>query len=166
MAIAARKLQKAHKVKKILIVDWDVHHGMFPTQHPEIFYLTPPSGNGIQKEFYKDPNVLFISIHRYDAAKFYPSQEEAYLTYIGQGFGEGFNVNIPWNTGDKNDVDYIHAFQHVVMPIAYEFDPDFVFGTYFYLRNISETMQWRLDLMLQRMILWVNAISQQHVSLK
>jgi histone deacetylase 6 len=93
--------------------------------------LISPSGNGIQKEFYKDPNVLFISLHRFDNGKFYPGQQEAYLTHIGEGLGEGLNVNIPWYTGDKNDVDYIYAFQHVVMPIAYEFDPDFVLGEVF-----------------------------------
>ena len=94
-----------------------------------------PSGNGIQKEFYKDPSVLFISIHRYDFGSFYPGQDEAYLTCIGSGLGEGLNVNIPWNTGDKNDSDYIYAFQHIVMPIAYEFDPDFVFGTVLFSTN-------------------------------
>jgi acetoin utilization deacetylase AcuC-like enzyme len=92
--------------------------------------LTEQLGNGIQKEFYQDPNVLFVSIHRYDGGTFYPRQEDAYLTYIGEGAGKGFNVNVPWSSGGKHDDDYIYAFQHVLMPLAYEFQPDIVLGTY------------------------------------
>lgn len=55
MAIAAKLLQQRLNVNKILIVDWDVHHG-----------------NGTQQAFYDDPSVLYLSIHRYDDGNFFP----------------------------------------------------------------------------------------------
>lgn len=112
VAVAARKLlarSKSNNIKKILILDWDIHHG-----------------NGVQKEFYNDPNVLYISIHRYESANFYPFEEDADISFCGEFPGEGMNVNIPWATCGKTDNDYIYAFQKVVMPIAFEFSPDFV----------------------------------------
>lgn len=65
---------------RILILDWDVHHG-----------------NGTQRIFLSDPQVLYISIHRYDHGTFFPSSEDAAATVVGSGPGVGFNVNIPWN---------------------------------------------------------------------
>jgi histone deacetylase 6 len=50
------------------------------------------------------------------------------MTYVGDGEAQGMNVNIPWSCGAKTDADYMYAFQQVVMPIAYEFNPDFVFS--------------------------------------
>ncbi|KIX04393.1 uncharacterized protein Z518_05261 [Rhinocladiella mackenziei CBS 650.93] len=95
--------------RKILIVDWDVHHG-----------------NGCQKAFYDDPNILYISIHVHMNGMFYPSGNEGDMYHCGTGPGLGMNVNIPWPTKGMGDGDYMYAFQHVVMPIAVEFDPDFV----------------------------------------
>ncbi|CAM0906635.1 unnamed protein product [Alopecurus aequalis] len=66
-------------IKKILIVDWDVHHG-----------------NGTQKMFYSDPRVLFFSVHRFDYGSFYPSQGDASHCFIGEGAGQGYNINVPW----------------------------------------------------------------------
>ncbi|OZJ01962.1 hypothetical protein BZG36_05129 [Bifiguratus adelaidae] len=96
-------------VQKVLILDWDVHHG-----------------NGTQRIFISDPNVLYISLHRYENAQFYPQQREGGADYVGKDAGVGKTVNIPWPRGGMGDGDYIHAFQRVVMPIAYEFDPDLV----------------------------------------
>ncbi|KAI8811483.1 hypothetical protein BJ742DRAFT_674874 [Cladochytrium replicatum] len=107
VAVAARYLQKFHQVKRILIVDWDVHHG-----------------NGIQKEFYNDPNVLYISLHRYK--DFFPNDPVAYMDHVGGAEAEGRNVNIPWPCGGLRDADYLHAFHRIVMPVATEFQPDFV----------------------------------------
>lgn len=72
VAIAARYMQSKYKhlVKKILILDWDVHHG-----------------NGTQQEFYEDDDVMFISIHRFDHAKFYPWLPESDVSYVGKGKG-------------------------------------------------------------------------------
>ncbi len=96
-------------VRKILILDWDVHHG-----------------NGTQKVFWDDPRVLYISLHRYDLGKFYPGTKAGDLDQVGEGKGRGFNINIPWSNGALQDGDYIYAFEKVVMPICYEFDPDFI----------------------------------------
>ncbi|EXJ94322.1 histone deacetylase 6/10 [Capronia coronata CBS 617.96] len=95
--------------RKILIVDWDVHHG-----------------NGCQKAFYDNPNVLYISLHVHMNGMFYPSGNEGDMYHCGTGAGLGKNVNIPWPTKGMGDGDYMYAFQHVVMPIATEFNPDFV----------------------------------------
>ncbi|KAM9409626.1 histone deacetylase 7-like isoform 2-T4 [Pholidichthys leucotaenia] len=110
VAIAARQLQHKLSVSKILIVDWDVHHG-----------------NGTQETFYNDPNVLYISLHRYDDGNFFPGS--GHPSEVGAGAGEGFNVNVAW-TGGLNppigDAEYLAAFRAVVMPIAHEFSPDMV----------------------------------------
>lgn len=110
VAIAAKLLQQKLAMSKILIVDWDIHHG-----------------NGTQQAFYSDPNVLYISLHRYDNGNFFPGSgapEE-----VGSGMGVGYNVNIAWTGGVDppiGDVEYLTAFRTVVMPIANEFSPDVV----------------------------------------
>ncbi|KAF7649582.1 hypothetical protein LDENG_00138640, partial [Lucifuga dentata] len=110
VAITAKLLQQKLGVGKILIVDWDIHHG-----------------NGTQQAFYSDPNVLYISLHRYDDGNFFPGSgapEE-----VGSGAGVGFNVNIAWTGGVEppmGDVEYLAAFRSVVMPIAQQFSPDVV----------------------------------------
>ncbi|KAL3421272.1 Histone deacetylase clr3 [Phlyctema vagabunda] len=101
--------------RKVLILDWDVHHG-----------------NGIQTMFYEDPNVLYISLHVYMDGVFYPGQPEDDTTVdggmnnVGAGPGIGRNVNIPWDAQGMGDGEYLAAFQRIVMPIAQEFDPDLV----------------------------------------
>ncbi|PGH05703.1 hypothetical protein AJ79_06719 [Helicocarpus griseus UAMH5409] len=112
VCVAARVCQRefGEKCRKILILDWDVHH----------------AGNGIQKAFYDDPNVLYISLHVYRDGSFYPGGDEGNWDHCGEGHGVGKNINIPWPTQGMGDGDYMYAFQEVVMPIAYEFDPDLV----------------------------------------
>ncbi|KUJ09011.1 histone deacetylase [Mollisia scopiformis] len=101
--------------RKVLILDWDVHHG-----------------NGIQNMFYDDPNVLYISLHVYSNGTFYPGQPEnedlpdGGLDKCGIGRGIGRNVNIGWADQGVGDGEYMTAFQKIVMPIAHEFDPDLV----------------------------------------
>ncbi|NXS61732.1 HDAC7 deacetylase, partial [Brachypteracias leptosomus] len=110
VAIAARQLQQKGKLSKILIVDWDVHHG-----------------NGTQQIFYRDPDVLYISLHRHDDGNFFPGSGAA--DEVGAGPGEGFNVNIAWTGGldpPMGDPEYLAAFRTVVMPIAHQFSPDVV----------------------------------------
>nr|XP_023682593.1 histone deacetylase 7-like isoform X2 [Paramormyrops kingsleyae] len=110
VAIAAKQLQHKLNASKILIVDWDVHHG-----------------NGTQEAFYSDPSVLFISLHRYDDGNFFPGSGGP--TEVGSGTGEGFNVNVAWTGGldpPMGDAEYLAAFRTVVMPIAREFSPDVV----------------------------------------
>ncbi|XP_050781755.1 histone deacetylase 7 isoform X7 [Gopherus flavomarginatus] len=110
VAIAAKQLQQKGKLSKILIVDWDVHHG-----------------NGTQQVFYKDPDILYISLHRHDDGNFFPGSGAA--DEVGSGAGEGFNVNVAWTGGldaPMGDPEYLAAFRTVVMPIAHEFSPDVV----------------------------------------
>ncbi|KAL1984364.1 hypothetical protein VTN96DRAFT_9225 [Rasamsonia emersonii] len=111
VSIAAKICQRklGDQCRKILIVDWDVHHG-----------------NGIQKAFYDDPNVLYISLHVYADGKFYPGGEDGNWDQCGAGAGIGKNINIPWPSQGMGDGDYMYAFQQVVMPIANEFNPDLV----------------------------------------
>ncbi|KAL1973489.1 hypothetical protein VTN31DRAFT_6124 [Thermomyces dupontii] len=111
VSVAAKVCQRqlGDACRKILILDWDAHHG-----------------NGIQKAFYDDPNVLYISLHVYEDGRFYPTGPEGNYDHIGEGPGVGKNVNIPWPSQGMGDGDYMYAFQHVVMPIATEFDPDLV----------------------------------------
>uniref|UniRef100_A0A671KWV4 histone deacetylase n=1 Tax=Sinocyclocheilus anshuiensis TaxID=1608454 RepID=A0A671KWV4_9TELE len=110
VAIAAKQLQQKLSASKILIVDWDVHHG-----------------NGTQEIFYNDPSVLYISLHRYDNGNFFPGSGGP--AEVGSGAGEGFNVNVAWTGGlepPMGDAEYLAAFRMVVMPIAQEFSPDVV----------------------------------------
>ncbi|XP_068689910.1 histone deacetylase 6-like isoform X1 [Montipora foliosa] len=109
VAIAARIAQERWNVERILIVDWDVHHG-----------------NGTQHLFESDPNVLFFSIHRYDNAQFFPFSTEANYDFVGCGPGQGFTVNVPWNKKHMGDAEYLAVFHNILLPIAYEFDPDLV----------------------------------------
>uniref|UniRef100_A0A673WAA4 Histone deacetylase n=1 Tax=Salmo trutta TaxID=8032 RepID=A0A673WAA4_SALTR len=110
VAIAARLLQQRLNICKILIVDWDVHHG-----------------NGTQQAFYDDPNVLYMSLHRYDDGNFFPGSGAP--DEVGSGPGVGFNVNMAFTGGlepPMGDAEYLAAFRSVVMPIANEFAPDVV----------------------------------------
>ncbi|XP_023115708.1 histone deacetylase 4 isoform X4 [Felis catus] len=110
VAIAAKLLQQRLDVSKTLIVDWDVHHG-----------------NGTQQAFYNDPNVLYISLHRYDDGNFFPGSGAP--DEVGTGPGVGFNVNMAFTGGldpPMGDAEYLAAFRTVVMPIASEFAPDVV----------------------------------------
>uniref|UniRef100_A0A3Q1CZT6 Histone deacetylase n=1 Tax=Amphiprion ocellaris TaxID=80972 RepID=A0A3Q1CZT6_AMPOC len=110
VAIAAKLLQQRLNVSKILIVDWDVHHG-----------------NGTQQAFYADPSVLYLSLHRYDDGNFFPGSGAP--DEVGSGAGVGFNVNMAFTGGlepPMGDAEYLTAFRTVVMPIANEFAPDMV----------------------------------------
>ncbi|KAI0085134.1 histone deacetylase complex protein [Irpex rosettiformis] len=109
VAVAARVVQQLTHIKKILILDWDVHHG-----------------NGTQRAFYDDPSVLYISLHRYENGTYYPNGPFGAMTSSGDGPGQGFSVNIPWPNAGMGDGDYLHAFEHIVMPIAMEFAPELV----------------------------------------
>lgn len=115
--IAAKVIQKdfPDSCRKVMILDWDVHHG-----------------NGIQNMFYEDANILYISIHVYQDGLFYPGRPENSMTpdggmeHVGSGPGLGKNVNIGWHDQGMGDGEYMAAFQKIVMPIALEFNPDFV----------------------------------------
>lgn len=103
VAIAARYLQKKHKMEKVLIVDWDVHHG-----------------NGTQDIFFKDGSVFFFSTHQWP---WYPWTGSAEEIGIDEGKGTTLNVPLPAGSGDK---DLIDAFENKLRPAADEFKPDVV----------------------------------------
>ncbi|XP_052061653.1 histone deacetylase 6-like isoform X3 [Mytilus californianus] len=109
VAIAAKYAQEKFGLKRVLILDWDVHHG-----------------NGTQHQFYQDNSVLLINLHRYDYGCFYPSSEDGSEEKVGEGEGEGYNVNIAWNHGFMGDAEYIAAFHQIVMPIASQYSPELV----------------------------------------
>ncbi|XP_024540177.1 histone deacetylase 5 [Selaginella moellendorffii] len=111
VAVAAQILSsgKVAGSHKVLIVDWDVHHG-----------------NGTQNMFWQDPNVLYFSVHRYDDGYFYPGGQEGNFDKVGGGAGAGFNINVPWPRGGYSDADYVAVWEHVLMPVAREFNPDIV----------------------------------------
>ena len=103
VAIAARYVQKRYGVRRVLIVDWDVHHG-----------------NGTQHSFDQDPSVLFFTTHQYPH---YPGTGRA--TERGIGAAEGLTINVPMEAGEGDD-EYRTVFQRVLVPAADLFKPEFV----------------------------------------
>ena len=103
VAIAARYAQQKYKLKKILIVDWDYHHG-----------------NGTEESFYSDPEVLYFSTHDYYA---YPGTGDP--DRIGEGAGKGFNINVHLDCG-SGDVEFLAAFQKKLLPAVDHFKPDLI----------------------------------------
>eukprot|EP01044_Picomonas_judraskeda_P012483 COSAG03_NODE_1789_length_3521_cov_2.148743_2_plen_640_part_00 len=110
VAVAARAAQRAvASCNKVLIVDWDVHHG-----------------NGTQTAFIDDPSVLYFSPHRFDEGKFYPGGPAGGPEQVGLGAGAGYNVNIGWPHEGMGDAEYAAAWYSVLLPIATQFQPDLV----------------------------------------
>ncbi|MDE3035405.1 MAG: histone deacetylase [Nitrospirota bacterium] len=103
VAIAARHLQRRHGIERVIIVDWDVHHG-----------------NGTQHTFYNDPSVLFFSTHQ---SPHYPGTGRA--TEQGEGKGLGLTVNVPMSPGEGDDA-YREVFETILVPAADAFKPEFV----------------------------------------
>ncbi|MEA1998864.1 MAG: histone deacetylase [Euryarchaeota archaeon] len=103
IAIAAEHLKRRYYANRILIVDWDVHHG-----------------NGTQEVFFDDPSVLYFSIHQYPH---YPGT--GWIDEVGKGKGDGFSVNAPLPAG-SDDAGYLYALNNVLVPIAKAFEPEFV----------------------------------------
>uniref|UniRef100_A0A8C4YSZ1 Histone deacetylase 10 n=1 Tax=Gopherus evgoodei TaxID=1825980 RepID=A0A8C4YSZ1_9SAUR len=109
VAIAAQYAKRRYGLQRILIVDWDVHHGQ-----------------GIQYVFEEDPSVLYYSWHRYEHQQFWPLLRESDYDAVGQGKGKGFNLNVPWNKVGMGNSDYLAAFFHVLLPVAFEFVPELI----------------------------------------
>ncbi|XP_069763980.1 polyamine deacetylase HDAC10 isoform X2 [Narcine bancroftii] len=109
VAVAARYAKQRYGTKRILIVDWDVHHGQ-----------------GTQYTFEEDSSVLYFSWHRYEHQQFWPNLKDSDYDAIGKGSGAGFTVNIPWNKIGMGNADYLTAFFSTLLPMAYEFNPELV----------------------------------------
>ncbi len=103
IAIAARYAQKQHNLNKILIVDWDYHHG-----------------DGTEWAFYDDPAVLVFSTHALYA---FPGSGAPDKT--GEGQGRGYNINVPLPRG-ATDEAILRAFKERLLPAAEKFQPDLV----------------------------------------
>jgi acetoin utilization deacetylase AcuC-like enzyme len=103
VAVVARYLQKQHGLDKILVLDWDVHHG-----------------NGTQHSFEEDPSVFYVSTHQYP---FYPGTGAASETGVGRG--ESATLNCPMPAG-ATDADYEEAFREKILPRVDQFSPDAV----------------------------------------
>jgi acetoin utilization protein AcuC len=102
VAIAARALTDRHGLERVMILDSDAHQG-----------------NGTMDIFYKDPRVLFVSIHQ-DPGTIYPGK--GFVWETGEGEGAGFTVNIPMPTFSGNS-QYATAFEEIIEPLAREFKP-------------------------------------------
>ncbi len=106
-AIAARYAQKAHGIERVLIVDWDVHHG-----------------NGTQEIFYDDPSVFYFSTHQFGIYPM-PLTHLGYADQTGSGKGKGTNINCPLPMG-VGDEEIIAAFTEHLVPAMETFSPELV----------------------------------------
>lgn len=101
IAILAKYLQKQHGLEKVVILDWDVHHG-----------------NGTQHTFEEDTSVFYISLHQYP---YYPGTGAATETGVGRGQGATLNCPMPAGSGDP---DYEKTFREKILPKMKGFKPD------------------------------------------
>jgi acetoin utilization deacetylase AcuC-like enzyme len=103
VAIGAHYALSTHGLERILIADWDLHHG-----------------NGTQHAFYGDPRVLYFSTHQYP---YYPGT--GHYTEIGEGAGKGYTVNCPLSPG-YGDADYANLFRYILRPVALAYQPQLI----------------------------------------
>lgn len=137
VAIAARLAANAGK--RVCIFDWDIHHG-----------------DGTQRSFYEDENVLFISLHRCDNFDFYPRNKDMAAEYVGKGKGKYRTVNVAWHTGtvvdesnreanelsDLGNNEYQRACQSLLLPMVNEFQPDIIFISCGFDGGIHDFLGW------------------------
>lgn len=91
------------QAERILIVDFDVHHGQ-----------------GTQEMFYDDPRVVYFSTHRYEYGTFWPNLRKSDFDYIGDGKGCGYNFNVPLNKTGMTNADFLAIWQQILIPVAAE----------------------------------------------
>ncbi len=102
--LAAYHARNRYGLERIMIIDWDVHHG-----------------NGIQDAFYADPGVLFVSLHQQN---WFP-EGSGELDQAGRGAGYGYTVNIPLPPG-TGDIGYKAAFEQIIVPIGLQYRPQLI----------------------------------------
>jgi len=105
-AIAAEHLVRRRGAKRVLIVDWDLHHG-----------------NGTEHAFYERRDVMYVSTHQ---VPLYPGTGAA--RFFGHGEGYGYNLNVPLLAG-KGDADFLYIFERILAPVAAQFEPDFILSS-------------------------------------
>jgi acetoin utilization deacetylase AcuC-like enzyme len=103
VAIAARHALDALGAERILVLDWDVHHG-----------------NGTNALFHDSRELLFVSIHQFP---FWPGTGP--LTDVGEGEGEGYSINLPVPAG-TGEAAFLSLLEHVVVPVARRYGPDLI----------------------------------------
>jgi acetoin utilization deacetylase AcuC-like enzyme len=103
IAIGAEHLKRMHQAQRVLVMDWDVHHG-----------------NGTQEMFYSDSSVFYVSTHQYP---FYPGTGAA--REVGSGAGEGYTLNIPLPAGCC-DEEYLAVFRDIIVPAVKNYEPDWI----------------------------------------
>jgi acetoin utilization deacetylase AcuC-like enzyme len=103
IAIGAAHLIKKHGLKRILVMDWDLHHG-----------------NGTQNSFYDSAEILYFSTHQFPH---YPGS--GHWNEVGEGKGEGFTINVPLRAGMAAG-DYLHIFRKILRPIVSAYKPEFI----------------------------------------
>lgn len=103
VAVAAKHAIATNRAKRVLILDWDIHHG-----------------NGTQDLTYDDSNIMYISLHRY--------AERGEYFFPGTGkhnqVADGTNVNIAWTSGKMGNVEYAAAFSELILPLVADWTPD------------------------------------------
>jgi len=121
VAVGAHYLLLQHGLERVMIYDWDIHHG-----------------NGTQDAFYDSPDVLYVSTHQ---SPYYPGTGALHET--GSGRGQGFTVNIPLS-GGQGDADYLQIIDSVIAPLARQYKPQMIMvsaGYDIYARDPLGTMQ-------------------------
>lgn len=103
VAIGAMHAITRHKLERVLIIDWDLHHG-----------------NGTQHSFYDDPRVIYFSTHQFP---YYPGTGS--IQEIGRGKGTGYTINVPLRTG-PGDLEFVKIFTDILKPVALEYRPELV----------------------------------------
>ena len=103
VAVGAEHLLRKHGLKRILIVDWDLHHG-----------------NGTEHAFYARRDVTYFSTHQ---VPLYPGTGAA--RFFGHGDGYGYNLNVPLLAG-KRDADFLHVYERILAPVAAQLAPEFI----------------------------------------
>ncbi len=106
VAIGAEHLIRNHGLRRVIVVDWDLHHG-----------------NGTEHAFYERRDVMYFSTHQ---VPLYPGTGAA--RDFGAGEGLGFNLNVPL-LARKNDADYLHIFEKILGPVAAQFEPEFILAS-------------------------------------
>lgn len=133
VAIAAKRALEKGKASKILIVDFDVHHGQATQQ---TFYNDPRYVSYLMfcrsvirvirnTEYYVNGEficfrVLYFSTHRYEHGRFWPNLEESNFNYIGSSDGIGFNCNVPLNKTGMGNADFLTIWHQLLLPLAYQ----------------------------------------------
>jgi acetoin utilization deacetylase AcuC-like enzyme len=107
VSVVVRAMQQENPGIRIAIVDTDIHFG-----------------NGTYRDFKRDPDVLFFSIHRHDHGEFYPGTGHA--KQCGKGGGLGRKINVALNSPGYGDGEYLHVFQHLLIPVLGEFRPHLI----------------------------------------